>query len=375
MQTLTRINRRQALRALGSGAAAATFANSGFARDIFVVGDGCPKDPAEQGGIDWVPDVMHPVAAGFQDYGVAQRAPGNVRVWYPSYELPIDRPERPAAGGPILKGCLARFPIVLLTHGLAPCGFTGQEYYKRWDTFPADLARSGYVVLAPQIIAVNPFEDSTASAMAPFIDWARTGWEHAQWTDKRPESTAVVGHSFGAMVAVRIALTRPTIGACVLLSGVWEQFDEHVEMLKAINRPTLFTYVPGASFEDMNSHQLWNSLPYTKYAAEFPGEHFDYIDQTPAECDPRGGCRLIQPAIADLAALFLGRFVPPAHTATSIPASLEPPPSPLSAKQQPYGAFRLRGLERIETLGGCSLDLKWKGWGLTFTRHFGPLPD
>jgi pimeloyl-ACP methyl ester carboxylesterase len=370
---MTPINRRQALHAaLGFGAAAAAVPGLALARDIGVVGDGCPKDPAEQGGIDWIPDVMHPVAAAFQDYGTAQRAPGNVRVWYPTYQLTTERPERPAPGGPILKGCLARFPVVLLTHGLAPCGFVGDNYFRRWDTFPADLARSGYVVLVPQIIAINPFEDTTASEMAPFIDWARSGWEHAQWTDKRAESTAVIGHSFGAMVAARIALMRPTIGACVFLSGVWGQFDDQVAVLKAINRPSLFTYVPHARFEDMNDDGLWNSLPYTKYAAEFPGEHFDYIDRSPAECEPPGGCRLIQPTIADLAALFLGRFVPPAYSTTVIPRSLAAPDSPLTAKQQPYGAFRLKGIERIQTMGGCSLDLKWNGWGVLVRRHFGP---
>src|SRR5690349_8371463 len=121
----------------------------------------------------------------------------------------------------------------------------------------------------------------------------------------------------------------------------------------------------------MNAHNLWGSLPYTKYAAEFPGEHFDYVDQVPSECDPRGSCRLIQPTIADLAALFLGRFVPPAHTNTAIPHSLIPPASPLTPNQQPYGAFRLKGIERIQAMADCSLDLKWEFGGLPFHRHLG----
>jgi hypothetical protein len=173
------------------------------------------------------------------------------------------------------------------------------------------------------------------------------------------------------MIAARIALMRPTIGACIFLSGVWGQFDDKREVLEAIERPSLFTYIPDAAFEDMTDENLWNSLPYTKYAAEFPGSHFDYIDQAPAECERPVGCRLIQPAIADLAALFLGRFVPMAHSATVIPRSLMPPESPLTANQLPYGAFRLKGIERMKTMAGCSLDLKWTVGGLPFRWHLG----
>ena len=130
-------SRRAALRsALALGMAAPL---AGCKEVIDVLGEACPEDPADQGGIDWVPDVMHPVAAAFQDVGTAQGAPGPARLWYPTFEAFTDE------GGPptprrILKHCLARWPVVLFLHGQPPCPIP--DYQRRWTHIPATLART-----------------------------------------------------------------------------------------------------------------------------------------------------------------------------------------------------------------------------------------
>ncbi len=87
--------------ALAAGALLPAASLSGCAELIRVLAEACPADPAESGGIDWTPDVLHPVFYGFRDLGTADGAPGTLRIWYPTYEGFTDGP-------PILKLCLAR---------------------------------------------------------------------------------------------------------------------------------------------------------------------------------------------------------------------------------------------------------------------------
>jgi predicted dienelactone hydrolase len=138
--------RRGALRSLvqiGMGAAAIPLLGSGNV----LAGGTASQCPGADTGIPWVPDVMHPVAAGFQDLGVAEGAPSPVRVWYPTAELGVVG--RPAK---ILDHCTARWPVVLFLHGQQPCPGArpaDPEYFKAWTHISAQLARSGYVVLVP----------------------------------------------------------------------------------------------------------------------------------------------------------------------------------------------------------------------------------
>ena len=77
----------------------------------------CPDDPNESAGVDWTPDILHPMFWGFQDLDTSNGAPGPLRIYYPTYE---GTPQN----APILKLCLIRYPVVLFTHGQAPCSPT-----------------------------------------------------------------------------------------------------------------------------------------------------------------------------------------------------------------------------------------------------------
>ena len=76
-------------RALALGALPAALTLSGCKSLIDVLGQACPEDPSESGGIDWTPDVMHPVFFGFKDYTTADGAPSTLRVFHPSYQTPF----------------------------------------------------------------------------------------------------------------------------------------------------------------------------------------------------------------------------------------------------------------------------------------------
>jgi len=206
------LNRRRFLQtALTVGALPAALSLSGCESLIDVLGDACPEDAAESGGIDWTPDVLHPVSWASRELTTADGAPQKMRIYYPSYAF--------NDSGRILKLCLDRWPLVLFLHGLPPsppCPPSNPANYLRWRSIPILLARSGYVVAVPDYSATVPAADSALiDRMLSVIDWLRTDWQDARWVDKRAASVAVAGHSFGALLAARLAQRRPGLGAYI----------------------------------------------------------------------------------------------------------------------------------------------------------------
>lgn len=364
--------RRNLLRtALGAGALAPALPLTGCADLIDAVAKSCPDDPAESAGVDWIPDALHPMFYGFKDYDVAQGAPGPVRVFYPTYEgSPQD--------APILKLCVIRYPVVLFLHGMPPCPVA--EYNKQWFMGPAVLARCGYVVAVPNYSPQLPEADSPNIALAnSYIDWMRHGWEHSKWADARESSTAVVGHSYGALLAGRVAAARPDVAAYVGLSGPWAEFSRPLPVLQAIPCPSFYMWGTadpiGGAFENLDGGGgLWSKLTTPRYAAVFPGEHFDYIRPI-AACGgtPRGDCLLIESVAAELSALFIARKMPVAtsHTPTLIPVNLDPPTVTLTTQQAFFAGAHLNGIQLIRTREGCRVDLRWDDGG-TGSRRLGP---
>ena len=360
------MNRRDCLRGVVTLGAAAQLA--GCEDLIGVLGNACPEDPADQGGIDWVPDVMFPVAAGFEDVDVAQGAPGPARIWYPTFEVFTERGSAPLR---ILKHCLARWPVVLFLHGNPPCNIP--NYNRHWTTIPAELARSGYVVVAPQHDHLFPQDSSGVPFVSSFIDWTRNSWQHARWIDKRSNAVAIAGHSYGALLGARVATSRSDISACAFLSGPWDELNDRNPLLRGLGRPTFYMFTPDEFFEDVNAQGLWDTFEYPKYAASFRGSHFDYITQPPGCGQDVGSCGLIKDVAADLVTLFLSRYLPVAASKTVIDLNLVPPAAPFtSGTQQFYGARRLSGLDEIKTAQGCSVALKWRHGNIAGSRHLGP---
>ncbi len=323
----------------------------GCAPILRALAESCPEDPEESGGVDWTPDVLRPVFYGFQELTAADGAPGRVRVWYPSYEGFVDGP-------PILKLCLVRWPVVLFLHGQPPC--PDADYHRRWTRLPATLARSGYVVVVPSHGAGFPAPDTPAADAAwRFVEWVRNDWDHAHWVDKRPEATAVAGHSYGALLGAHVARQHPEVSAYVGLGGPWPELGDPFPTLENIGAPSFFMWGDDLPLENLDGGGMWNAIPPPKHGAVYPGEHFDYLPPRPGCAVPRGSCNLIEAVTADLAALFITRYAPVALSGVHIPVSLERPPVTLSTNQHFFAGGHLTGLSQIEGRAGCRVDLRW----------------
>lgn len=341
---------------------------------IDVLGDACPEDPAESGGIDWTPDVLHPVAFGTADYTEADGAPAPMRVYYPSHET-FSETHR------ILKLCLDRWPVVLFLHGLRPglppCapGSTNQ-YYLRWRRIATLLARSGYVVAVPDYVPDPEPNSPQIDRMLATIDWLRTGWEHARWVDKRPTSVAVGGHSFGAVLAARIAQRRPGMGAYVGLAGPFFLHDPQGALLHSLALPSLFMWSANSKLtrnEDLDeAEQIWPGIPGPKYAAIHQGGHFDYLPKGVTCGEKRSECSSIEPVTAELIALFLARHMPQARSGSNIPINLVPPTVLLTPKQQFYGGGDFPGLAQMKNDSNCKdITLRWVEGAVHGSRKLG----
>ncbi|HRQ64947.1 MAG TPA: hypothetical protein PKZ76_08795 [Xanthomonadaceae bacterium] len=341
---------------------------AGCERLLRALAASCPEDPDESGGVNWMPDVLHPVFYGYHDVGAADGAPGPVRVWYPTYEGFTDGP-------PILKLCLVRWPLVLFLHGQPPC--PDANYYRRWNTLPAVLARCGYVVAVPQHAAQLPSEAGSPDERYALsvVDWMRSGWAERRWLDARASSTAVAGHSYGALLAARVAQARRSMSAYVGLSGPWTDLGNPIPLLQGIGAPSFFMWAEGnpitAALESMDGGGMWGQVPAPKHAAVLPGEHFDYLRPWSGCSFPRGDCTLVEAVAAELTALFLARRLPVGTSAPPIPVSLAVPDVPRTTQQQFFAGGHLNGLHQIATRSGCRVRLRWLEGAVSGTRQLG----
>ena len=330
----------------------------------------CPDDPSESAGVDWTPDILHPMFWGFQDLDVANGgAPGPLRIYYPTYE---GTPQN----APILKLCLIRYPVVLFMHGQAPC-VPDPNYFKRWHILGMVLARSGYVVVMPKHSAGEPAEGSADIDVGlAALSFVRNGWEHRNWVDTDATATTVAGHSRGAVLAARIRQSRPSIGAFVGLSGAWQDIPlpERIALLQSIQVPAFFSWatLEGPVPESLDLDGQWQAVPGPKWAAIFPGLHFDYVSPFTGCSFERGKCDLIELVIAELVALFITRQVPVKTSRAPIPPSLIPPAVTLTPKQEFFAGSHLNGIGLIESRQGCGIDLRWEDPLDTGSRHLGP---
>jgi pimeloyl-ACP methyl ester carboxylesterase len=331
----------------------------------------CPKDPAETGGVDWVPSIMHPVFFGLQDLSAADGAPGAVRIFYPSYsEFPTD--------APILKMCAVRWPLVLFFHGMPPqqC-FSLQQWFKSWWMLPLTLARSGYVVVVPSYSPRLTLEPTFAATL---IDWVRTSWVNAKWVNQHPEATALMGHSYGGVVASRAARARPPISAFVSLSAPFNELNppEPANLLGSIGAPSMFMFSSENCCVDENLDHtgLTDVIPQPKHIAVFPGQHFDYVADIPDCSEPRGACPIFSTAAAQLVALFISRYMPVPVSQPHISVNLNPGAVTQTDKQRQFSQNQLDSNGRLTALNhftfeGCRIDLRWVDGTETGSRVIG----
>jgi len=337
-------------------------------------------DPPSASGVDWIPDVAHPVAWGEEHLTTADGAPRTMSIYYPS---PRFVPPRP-----MLRSCLGRWPVVLFLHGQPPDGLTPEQranYHRAWWRVPVALARSGYVVVVPRHDAGLPTSDSAPRQVAEAmrdIAFVRSDWHEAKWVAQPPSATVVVGHSFGALLAARVVAAHPEIAAWASLGGGFHQLDDARSLLGAIRAPSFFMFSSdgGAKFEpflqferidgDPNpTNNLWSGLAQDKYAVTYGGGHFEYLDPGQSGTAPRGGCDLIAGVAADLVALFVASNV---QSLTRVAPDLLKPVVTLSDAQAALAIQHLTSVDRIGTAAACRVEMKWRVSGESGARTLGP---
>jgi hypothetical protein len=313
--------------------------------------------------VDWIVDIAHPVFFGVE---VAAGAPRPMRIYYPS--------DTPRDGG-LLEPCLQGWPIVLYLHGMPPReGVPTSPWANAWTRLPATIARCGYVVAVPRHNAQQIESDPAATVAAAIadIEWLRSGWTGSRWVDKRPTSTVVAGHSYGALIAARTAATHE-VGALVSLSGPYIQDGVSRQALKQVSAPCFFMWGGddfGLSnqFDDLDQAMFWSTeLKQDRYAAVYEGEHFDYVDAVHTGGAPRGPCAHVGAASADLAALFVAANI---ASLTAVDVALNKPQATLTPQQQVFAQDHLVGLDQF-TGPGCRMTLRWVVDGQTGGRQFG----
>ena len=360
----TTLNRRELLRTAVAGAVLATVGCRSIREPT---GPDC--DPPSTSGVDWIPDVAHPVAWGEEHLTAADGAPRTMSIYYPSRRFVSPRP--------MLRSCLGRWPVVLLLHGQPPRGVTTlPDYNQRFSRIAIALARSGYVVIAPLHFPQSRPEYAPtliADAKAD-IDWVRNSWHEAKWVSRSSRSVTLVGHSYGAIEAARIAAGWPEVAALVSLSGPYLELNDVSNLISSIRCPSLFMFstapgVPSEQIEDDETanNNYWRKLPDDRYAAMFFGEHFDYLDPSTSGTLPPGPCSQIGQLAADLTALFVASNV---QSLTDVPIGLRKPQVVLTDAQL---TLAIQHLPAIDKNWGedCRIQLKWRVGGEEGERIIG----
>lgn len=322
---------------------------------VLVDEDGCD--------LGWQPSVLAPVFYGFTDHGPADGLPTRVRVFYPSTD---GSPE----GAPIVGGC-GRYPLVVFLHG--QCGEA--DHYRSWQLVPASLARSGFVVAVPEMPTTPPFgghDNPDIAIVDQVLIWMRTTWPHAAHLMPRP-MTAVVGHSWGALLGAFVTVrleAQGAVSAYASLSGGWLEWPESPPRpLPDLAVASMFMWGTGSSDLyarlDGGNAALWEQPQGATHKLELVGaEHWDYIGEGRTTCGHFfGACTLANSLAADFLTTFLSHYVPPQRWTmlpVTIPHSLVPPPLDLTPQQQMFAGGHLFGFQRIAQTAGCRVTHTWR---------------
>jgi hypothetical protein len=316
-----------------------------------------PLPPGLECPIGWQPGALTPVFYGVRDLGTADGAPSPLRVFFPSLDGDVFTAS-------MLEGC-GRYPVILFAHGHCE---GDADAFRRWFLLPAQLARSGYVVVVPELPAIGAHpsgEDHPAQAtLAASLQWVREGWEHGGAVLPEP-ATGLVGHSFGALHAGILA-TKVPARAVAYLSGVWVDWPDGVgpRPIHLLQLPQLFTWGTDA-FSERDAalpDGLWEPIRRPRHRAVFAdGEHWDYLYRETMPCrSSRGPCRYVGAAAADLVTMFFAKYLPPELWPSlpgQVPDTLRPPPLVLTPEQEFYAGGHLIGFTLLEQDAGCSVAL------------------
>ncbi len=263
---------------------------------------GCP--------ISWQPHALAPVFFGARSLTPDDGAPVPLRLFFPSLDGAVE-------SAPLLQGC-GRYPLVVLCHGHC-IGDT--DHYRRWFRLPAQLARSGCVVVVPHLAGVAGGSHPSAAdhpdlaTLAAVVSWARAEWEHADVLLPAP-ATAVVGHSFGALIGARFAALGG-VSAFAGLSGVWQEWPTRPLPVEELTMPMLLFWGDSELFTQVPD-SIWDGLSRPRHRVVYAGgEHWDYLPDGDLACRGLAGpCPHVAAATGDLVTMFLASTSRPSTPTT-----------------------------------------------------------
>jgi pimeloyl-ACP methyl ester carboxylesterase len=327
----------------------------GGVRDHVDLGDGVLAPP-EHCPISWRPTVLTPVFWGRQIFEPDACLPALTRVYYPSIDGAVQN-------APMLELC-GQFPLILFLHG--HCAQEDNHVY-RWERTLAQLARSGFVVAAPHLpIAAGPQQQQAFDMALGVLRWMRKHWSGRSVLLPSP-ATGVCGHSYGAMIASRVAVSQP-VAAFASMSAGWHEWLTYGPMpvpLFELTVPSVHMWGTEGLFSDAISDEDFGAIapPRHKIVLE-GGEHWLYLQGQTGGCAPSvGGCHLLGAVAADLLAGFFARYLPPSERAeagAAIPRSLVPPEIDLTFEQEFFAGAHLMGLKGLRfSEEGCSILSAW----------------
>ena len=296
--------------------------------------------------ISWSPTVLAPVFYGYEDYAPSDGVPADLRVFFPS----IDGSPQIAS----LLTCRGSYPLVLFLHGQCD----ESDHYTRWTLLPATLARSGFVVVVPDLgwgggqypWASNSAQYTTALDV---IDWMHASWSGRSWLSSS-STLAIVGHSFGALLGGRLSVDIDN-SAYVSIGGGWAEWPASpVIPIPSLSVASLFLYGTADTFAAQPA--LLGTAPSPTHRVIFDGGlHWDHLDSVNPTCDSQvGSCNLVHSLTADLTTLFLSKIL----RVATIPDSLEPPEFTLSADQTFYAGAHLTSLDLLPQ-SSCGVTIEW----------------
>lgn len=324
--------------------------------DVLDPGGGCP--------VAWTPAPLTPVWSGRADHEAGDGPPVDVRVWYPAA----------TSSGPPLTGC-GLFPLVLLVHG--QCAPDAAPHL-HWESIAISLARSGYVVAAPNLGGLIHFDSATnLGQVRDTVAWIVHQSPYAPVVHRW--EIGVAGHSYGGLLAMRYALgaSFPPVSTVAVLGSAVSEDVPTLDALRArFTGFRLFCWGGGDTFGQIPDRD-WSAAAGPGHAVRFTeAGHWDVfppIPPTPCATgfNERGPCDHTWRLTTDVLTMFFGRYLhphlgslPPDH----IPPSLIPPPLALTPAQVPFAANHLRGFADMGDDADCAGTSRWR---TSFTPDIG----
>ncbi|MDF9750280.1 PASTA domain-containing protein [Arthrobacter sp. ES3-54] len=312
--------------------------------------------------VGWQPCALRPVFWAFTDYGPSDGVPVPVRVFYPT----VDGTPQDAS---MARGC-GRYPVVVFLHGHCQSGEV--DHYLQWEHLGIVLAKSGYLAVMPQIpdIASVLAGQPPLTTIDQLLTWIRGRWEHHDVLLPAP-STAVIGHSYGGLLAGRYASEVGSVAALATLHSSWEHDAPQLAgILETLAIPKLLVLGKKDAMS-LVSERLWNSMPLPSHRATFENAgHWDYLPRSSTNCGTRSACSFYPAAAFTILDMFLSRYLPP-EKATDlydrIPDDLRPPTLQLTPEQEFFaGGNWLREIDLMAGDAECAVQLDQRVRATTF---------